>query len=91
MCAEITWGVCEWHDDPQATSSYLEPGVAADVYPDPRDGKTLWTWRVDLTSAVSEWPEVWDMGQLPSREDAMAVAEMTMREAANQVAPRARA
>lgn len=79
---EITWGESEWADD--GFTAELA-GYTADVYPNPLDEGRGWSWRVDATADVSEWPELQDCGHdLPDAAAAKAAAEHALRKVADR-------
>ena len=68
----MEWRQCEWHEKGYETE---HEGYTASVTPDDDGG---WFWRVDATSAVSEYPEVQDCEIAPSRNVAKARAEQAL-------------
>jgi hypothetical protein len=81
----LTWTTPEWFDPDDG--NYLEAYTAmdpegftvADVSLDAEDGK--WSWIVQATSRLSEYPEVQDAGTAGSRADAETQAEAAVAEA----------
>lgn len=75
-----------WHEsetDEEAISTYLA-GYTAEVGPCREDASFEWFWRVDATSEVSEWPEVFNCGFAETLSDAIERAEKSLRKAVMQ-------
>lgn len=78
----VNWQECEY--DNNGFSAHMEPGLVLDVTPD----GDKWFWRVDLTSAVSESPECWNLGWTDTLERAKVLAEDCAAEAAPKLTKR---
>lgn len=77
----INWGPCEWDDSGEGVSASYA-GYEADVTPTIVADGQKWFWRVDATSDVSEYPEVYDCGHSATRADGQDAAETALRKAA---------
>lgn len=74
---DVQWQPLEWNDDGSAAT--VEPGLKLEISPDEDGG---WFWRVDLTAAVSEYPEIWDCGIASDETAAQACAVQAAENAA---------
>jgi hypothetical protein len=69
----IDWHQSPWHESPRALAVYLE-GYEADVFPNDTS-ENEWTWIVRATLAVSETPEIIDVGVADTPYVAQTAAE----------------
>lgn len=71
---EIQWGPAEWLDSSEQGGSAFYKGYELSVNPPSEENKKFF-WRVDATSQVSEYPEVFATGSAKTLEEAKKAAE----------------
>lgn len=73
------WAEAEWADEDTVAEVAENNGYELSVTLDKET--STWFWRVDVTAAISEYPETWDCGFVRERQDAKLAAEEAARKA----------